>query len=407
MPKYHFKREEQGKEELKVIYEREVMTAHYLNNRSKIFELEDMQGSLILIDHTTTGLNKIHFGRKTHTPHLERSIDHAEGPRLDLCLFDLEIAQDRMNELMARRGYDDYLEKRILHYLKSKGYNTPFRLSELAASPATLEKMIGEQQEVIASLKESQHSRFLQGTTEQIESIIHKMQAEMQEGIKRLAPRTTRKQKKSPKNITSPSILDSASEIYNLLQSSLLFIYLDPNFNIQEAQNYWQNIMNLAEQPFPKIDFKKYDPTTYGHIARHFPGSKTVGSKFTPNCFQTPIGVLDFAFSVLKKRGYDGEKVTREIELPGTVGLNAVVPLKELPDSVEIKKEMRDDKNGVKYKVNVALNIPKTPTNTLTFIAGPVKDTDYHAVLAAFPGKNYPDIGEAPELWKQLAFISD
>ncbi|MFH1307435.1 MAG: hypothetical protein ABIH72_01130 [archaeon] len=404
MVKYHFTSSNQEKLIVEYFKSGSFNKATYSIQGNKLLVFKNLEGSLILEDLSRQEFNKLHFGQVTRVPHLERSIDAEEGPRFDLASFDLEYACKQLEESRKRRDKIGHIDDMVARYIKNARYNTPHRLKELAASPETLNHIISTQEENIEQLAEVWFPTYLSTLTEQLESKLLALQKNFEKKVRDYV-HPEGDSKKASKKIHSSDILGSISEIYKSFQQALSFMSQHPNFDTQSASNYWQNLDSLAEK-LNGFEFLKYDPEFISHLSRHFPGTSTPGSIFTKHCFQNPIQVIDWAFSILKKPDsksfYQGQILHYTAKMPNTVGLDAVILVSELPDNTEIKKEKRD---GL-HEINVAYGIEKRPTNLITIVAGPIPEKDYHGFLSIFPGKNYPPIEEAPEVWEELAFIA-
>ncbi len=134
---------------------------------------------------------------------------------------------------------------------------------------------------------------------------------------------------------------------------------------------------------------------------RHF-GESAVGSVFYKEAFSSPEELIEFALG--KIGDYSGELLVREVKMPYPIGLDAVVSLDELPEGVEVKKEIRDE-----VSVNVVYNVKRKPTNQIVIIAGPLDDLGKpgkHGFRTIFPGEYCPDFTDE-KFWKKHAFAME
>jgi len=155
--------------------------------------------------------------------------------------------------------------------------------------------------------------------------------------------------------------------------------------------------------------FEIYHHSFLEHVKSHLANSKKAGSIFTNPKLQTPRQIADYAWEKIKNR-YAGRRMGIEIDCGEVVGLEALVPISELPSKTKTKREIRGrgkDLTGRAkgYTVWIAYGIKKPETTKLTIIAGPVKGNEnIHAFESVYPGRWAPDFTNS-KFWNTHAFI--
>lgn len=154
-----------------------------------------------------------------------------------------------------------------------------------------------------------------------------------------------------------------------------------------------------------KLNFQKYYPLFLDHIKRHFKESGVPGSIFTSPDFDSPKKVIDYAYSLIENE-YKGVKLIKEVDLGQIIGLDALIPLSEVPEHCNVKREIRiieDDEPP--YTVYVVTGIPLRETSKMVIIAEPVPgENGIHAFSSIYPGRYAPDFSDK-EFWETHAFI--
>ncbi|OGJ21481.1 hypothetical protein A3K73_00760 [Candidatus Pacearchaeota archaeon RBG_13_36_9] len=368
----------------------------YVRNSEDSFVIRNCEGSLILVDISRTGINKLHIGNLLmRNPHAEIYGSRGEGPRIDLNRIDVRYASERLKEMEKWRD-KEYREKLRQRYDALGWYSVPHRLNQLDISPAGLEIKIHKMKELIDYLGTGKESTFVSDTALEIEAGCSKL-TEISDNAALYFKRIKSKDN-SPKIIVSSSIIESTEEIYSLVKKIFEFAENHPNFDFERAKKYWENVDSWGECRIGDYIFTRYEAEFFKHLKRHFPKGKTVGSIFTE--FKSPRKLIDFAWEKLQEAGYNGERKVIGLDFPLPIGLEGVVNLSDIPSGTEVKRETRD---GI-HKVNVIYGIEKKPTNHLVIIAGPT--TRGHGFISIYPGKYYPGIEESPGFWRTHGFIA-
>jgi hypothetical protein len=411
MPKYHFvgKEVKPGK-----LSENARVTVEYLNNgfdnaiyrfgNEKRFSFKACGGSVIFVDHTASGLNKLHLGELVvNNPHIESNKEHGiSGPRLDLSRVDRSYADLRLKYL-KRIQTPRSRWKYVLEYSSYGRYTIPWRLRELAASSSTLEEMIDEHRENRDFLASLPNRDFVFEQTTGLEASEATLVRKMTEASSGL--HVSSSGKAGPKIIESQDIFGNVEELHSTTKKTIEFIHNHPNFDMEYAQNYWNRVYSYAER-VKDFDFVKYNPDFITHLVRHFSGSQTPGSVFLDSSFSNAVEVIDLAFDLVKRK-YDGDKLVLVHECPKPIGLNAVIALKDLPPTAQLSKDNRDGE----HEVNVVSGIKRKLTNKITIIAEPLGEKNFdteekHGFSSIYPGEFCPDHKDL-DFWETHAFIVD
>ena len=385
-------------------------------NRAKLFQsgeatfiLQDCLGSLILIDRTRTGLNKLHIGELLiSNPHIERYDSKGKaGPRIDLNRIDIDYAREKLKDLESWRR-EEYREALRIRLDGLGWYSVPHRLNQLDISNAGLELKIQHMKELITYLDARSDNTFVSEQAKEIEFKSHKfvdLTDEAASGFSTYG--MTKKQRRKPKIIINPEIISEGGVIHDLVKEVFDFTENHENFDPKRAKDYWKNVDSWGECRVGDYIFTRYEADFWHHLKRHFPNSPTVGSKFGlvgkikgQEFFSTPRSVIDFAWKEVQKRGYKKEKTTIKLDFTYPIGLEGVVALSDLSSETKVEREKRD---GV-HKINIAYNVMKKATKHMVIILGPL-ETGRHGFTSIYPGQFCPKIDEDPDFWDKHAFI--
>src|SRR4030042_4859047 len=267
----------------------------YVRNSEDSFVIRNCEGSLILVDISRTGINKLHIGNLLmRNPHAEIYGSRGEGPRIDLNRIDVRYASERLKE-MEKWKDKEYREKLRQRYDALGWYSVPHRLNQLDISPAGLEIKIHKMKERIDYLGTGKESTFVSDTALEIEAGCSKL-TEISDNAALYFKRIKSKDN-SPKIIVSSSIIESTEEIYSLVKKIFEFAENHPNFDFERAKKYWENVDSWGECRIGDYIFTRYEAEFFKHLKRHFPKGKTVGSIFTE--FKSPRKLIDFAWEKL------------------------------------------------------------------------------------------------------------
>lgn len=155
--------------------------------------------------------------------------------------------------------------------------------------------------------------------------------------------------------------------------------------------------------------FKPYYPPAIAHVARHFPSSPTSGSKFIGR-FKKPEEVTKYAWEKIEHE-YQGRLLIRQVEFSESIGLEALIPLKDIPLHVTRKRVNREvtekgSKRPVTYSIWTTYEMSLQPTKSMTIIAGPWEgNQEIHTFLTIYPGRYAPDFTDK-KFWRNHALIS-
>jgi len=183
-------------------------------------------------------------------PHAESYHESGDGgPRVDLFLIDAKYAKQRLDELIKWKD-PSYREALFQKYADRGGYSAPHRHKQLSISPNGLEQKIQEFESLITDLDSAGNENFVSDRTAQLEDLyesIIRLIESRKDRHQEDHPTETRKQKASPSEILSPTVVDYAHSMTTLLLEVLDFVRNHPNVKIGAARNYWQEVDSWAE----------------------------------------------------------------------------------------------------------------------------------------------------------------
>ena len=225
--------------------------ATYYNDGSHVLDVGNCEGSVIFVDRTRKGVNKLHLGELTvKRPHAECEESHGkEGPRVDLWMFDLEYAEEWYSELERWRN-PQYRADLAESYSHLRWYCISHRLKQLKISPEGLELKLAELQKHIESLQAmkpwgdrgdkrnlvSRHAHIMEERYRQTVELACKAAGKKDQEMRR----ATRKEKMRPKIIVAPEIILKVGRIRNSLVHVL--DYITPNIDLTQAARYWDEV---------------------------------------------------------------------------------------------------------------------------------------------------------------------
>jgi len=209
-----------------------ILKIRYYKEGKRIFSFWNYQNSLICVDPTIKGINKVHIGEdKLKNPHVESADKKQE--RFDLNQLDLDYAVERLEELERWRS-EAYREELREFYRSLDGYFTPHRLNQLSISDQGLEKKILEMKEHIAKLKKQDNNRYLSTAMRGLEKDIRETTQKIEQEIKDIDI------KDQLIMIIGKKIFHSVQEIY--CKSIDILSFVNSRINPEEHQDYWEKI---------------------------------------------------------------------------------------------------------------------------------------------------------------------
>ncbi len=213
--------------------------ALYLRNGEKALIINNYEGSLILIDLSRTGLNKLHIGSKLiGDPHIEVYGSRKEGSRIDLNRIDINYAQARLKELENWRR-EEYREQLREKYKLMGGYSVPHRLKQLNISPKGLEEKIEQMRNLVARLENQPGNTFISEQVVEIE--------EQYSELIKILDKAAKKFGYLPRTIISSRLIESVEEVYSLIIKGFQVIEWPLHFHLKEAEDYWKDIDSWGE----------------------------------------------------------------------------------------------------------------------------------------------------------------
>ena len=226
--------------------------AELYDNSERIMTFGNCEGSLIVVDETRNGINKLHVGELVMgTPHVESKElpGQEQGPRADLFDFDIDYAKHQLKRLRDWRS-EEVKDKCRKEWSGMKWYCVPYRMAQLDISPEGLERKIQEMEAHISILKGDQNRHFVRTRARKIELMAGKVVPIMtfnadvydseQEVLIEKGVLGHRQREKISKVIADPEVLRIVRDMRILALEVMDFIA--PKIDLERAKHYWQNL---------------------------------------------------------------------------------------------------------------------------------------------------------------------